>query len=75
MAQKAKKLTGVQFKIQRIQRSLDAMEVGRYAEFDIHYICDYLSWLAKFNKVPREVWVPLVEQATRILESGVCLLF
>lgn len=22
-----------------------------------------------------QVWVPLVEQATRILESGVCLLF
>lgn len=74
MAKKVERLSGVQRKVQRIQKCLDNIEVGRYSDLDIHAICDYLSWLAKFNKVPREVWQPMVEQATRIFESGVCLL-
>lgn len=54
----------------RIQRSLDALESGKYAEFDIHQCCDYIFWLQKWNKAPREIWEPMCEQATRILENS-----
>ncbi len=60
---------GVAKKVQRIKRSLDAIELGRYSELDIHQCCDYISWLAKFKKVPEETWHPLCEQATQILEN------
>ena len=60
---------GVAKKVQRIKRSLDAIEGGRYSELDIHQCCDYISWLAKFKKVPEETWRPLCEQATQILEN------
>ena len=60
---------GVAKKVQRIKRSLDAIEVGRYSELDIHQCCDCISWLAKFKKVPEETWRPLCEQATQILEN------
>lgn len=56
-------------RLQRIQRSLDAIETGQYSEFTISQCCDYIGWLAKWNKVTKEVWEPLCEQATRILDS------
>lgn len=58
-------------KIRRIKNSLDAIEAGRFSEFDIYQCCDYIGWLERFKKAPREVWLPLCEQATRILENGV----
>lgn len=59
---------GIVKKVQRVKQSLDAIEAGRYSELDIHRCCDYISWLAKFKKVPEETWRPLCEQATQILE-------
>lgn len=58
-------------RVRRVQRSLDALESGRYSEFDIHQCCDYISWLQRWNKVPRSVWEPMCEQATRILENNI----
>ena len=61
---------GIAGKVQRVKRSLDAIERGSYSAFDIYRCCDYISWLAKFKKVPKETWLPLCEQATRILDAG-----
>ena len=55
-------------KVERVQRSLDALEIGKYAEFDIHQCCNYIGWLARWKKVPEDVWKPMCEQAIRILE-------
>lgn len=65
----SKTKSGVEKKLERIQRSLDNIELGRYAEFNISYCCDYLAWCAKYKKVNENVWVPMVEQATRILKN------
>ena len=61
---------GVAKKVQRIKRSLDALERGSFSEFTIYQCCDYIAWLAKFKKVPEKTWRPLCEQATALLESG-----
>lgn len=56
--------------IKRVQRSLDKMEYGGGTpDFSIDKCCDYIAWLARFHKVPEEVWQPMCEQATRILEN------
>lgn len=57
-------------KIQRVQRALDAIERGTWSEFSISECCDYIGWLARFKKVSENVWKPMCEQATRILEEG-----
>lgn len=57
-------------KVKRVQRALDRLELGQYAEFTISQCCDYIAWLARFKKVPESVWGPMCEQATRILEEG-----
>ena len=71
----AKKITtnkknGVEKKLERIQCSLDNMEFGRYYELNISYCCDYLAWCAKYKKVNENVWLPMVLQATRILNNN-----
>lgn len=65
-----KKRNGVEKKLERIQRSLDNMELGRYFELDISYCCDYLAWCAKYKKVNENVWLPMVLQATSILNNN-----
>lgn len=57
-------------KLQRISRSLDAIENGKSHEFTLAQCCDYISWVAKWNKVPRSEWEPLCEKATKLLQSG-----
>ena len=55
----------------RVQRSLDRMENGGGSvEWTIDKCCDYIAWVAKYKKVPRNVWLPLCEQATRLLKEG-----
>lgn len=68
---KAKTTSGIDKKINRIRRSLDAIECGRYSELTYGYCCDYIAWLAKFKKVPESVWSPLCDQAVRIADSGI----
>ena len=55
-------------RLKRVQRSLDALEKGTFSEFTISECCDYIAWLQKWNKVPKEVWEPMCEQAIQILE-------
>lgn len=62
-------MTGVEQQVQRVKNSLRAIELGMYSEFTIDYCCNYISWLYRFKKVPRSVWEPLCDQATRILQS------
>lgn len=57
-------------RLKRVERSLDALECGRYSEFTLEQCCDYIAWIAKWKKVPNDVWVPLCEKATRILEGS-----
>ncbi len=64
---------GVAKKVQRVKQSLEAIELGRYSELSFGYCCDYIAWLAKFKKVPEEVWRPLCDHAQRILDSGILL--
>lgn len=55
-------------KIARIQKSLDAIEAGRFSDLTIEYCCNYIAWIARYNKVPRKTWEPLCKQATNILD-------
>lgn len=55
--------------VDRIKRSLDKIENGRYSELSIQQCVDKIDWLARWKKVPEDVWVPLCEQATRILDA------
>ena len=57
-------------KVKRVERSLDAIECGRYSELTLQQCCDYIAWIARWKKVPREVWAPLCEKATKILEEN-----
>ena len=57
-------------KVKRVQLALDRLERGAWSEFTIDQCCDYIGWLTRFKKVPEEVWGPMCEQATRILEGG-----
>ncbi len=61
---------GIMKKLQRIERSLDAIESGRYSELTLSQCCDYIAWVAKFKKVPRKTWLPLCERATQLLSLG-----
>lgn len=72
MKQKAKR-TGVENKIERVRRSLDAMACGRYPELRIDACCDYIAWLARFHKAPESVWLPLCQKATEILDGGMAV--
>ena len=60
---------GVEKKIDRIRQSLDAIERGRYHEFTLSECADYIAWLAKYKKAPREVWAPLCDQVTRLFNT------
>lgn len=64
---------GIAKKVQRVKKSLDAIASGQYSELSFDYCCDYIAWLAKFKKVPEEVWHPLCDQAQSILDSGILL--
>ena len=55
--------------VDRIKRILDKIENGRYSELSIQQCVDKIDWLARWKKVPEDVWVPLCEQATRILDA------
>lgn len=61
---------GVQNKIDRIERAIERMESGRRSfDYDAGQCADYISWVAKFNKVPRNVWEPLRDRLTRLFEE------
>ena len=64
------KKSGLARKVERMQIALDRIERGAWSEFTIGQCCDYIGWLARFRKVPEEVWGPMCEQAMRILERG-----
>jgi len=57
-------------KLQRIERSLDAIESGRHSEFTLFQCCDYIGWVVQFHKVPEKTWAPLCERVTRLLDLG-----
>lgn len=57
-------------KLKRVERSLEAIECGRYSEFSIFECCDYIAWVAKWKKYPEEIWLPLCEKVTELLELG-----
>ena len=54
----AQSTAGVTRKVDRIKRSLDALERGRFSEFTIYQCFDYIAWLAKVKKVPEKTWRP-----------------
>lgn len=54
---------------EQIEDCLSRIERGLYSTLNINQCCDYISWMAKFKKVPREVWEPLCDKATEILEA------
>lgn len=62
-------MTEINRKLNRIQRSLDAIESGRYAEFSASYCADYLSWCFRYHKEYRERILPMVDLLTKYFES------
>lgn len=68
IVKKVVKKSGVESKVERIQKVLDLYEFGGgIPDLDIMYCADYIAWLAKYKKVPRETWAPMADQVTRIL--------
>lgn len=57
-------------KVKRVQRALNQMELGKYHDLTLSQCCDYIAWLSRFKVAPAEVWEPMCEQATRLLEEG-----
>lgn len=60
----------VEARIDRIIRSLDAIEIGRYHEFSMQECADYIAWVAAFHKAPRSTWEPIAERITELFKSG-----
>ena len=63
------KQSGIERKIRRVDQSLTRMEHGRRGELTLSQCVDYIGWLARFKKAPPEVWTPLCERATAILDD------
>lgn len=61
------KKDGVERKVRRIYKSLDAIERGLYAEFSIDYICSQIDWLWKFRYITEEEMESLVNRAIEIM--------
>ncbi len=59
-------MTGVERKLARVQRSMDAMECGRFAELNASYCADYISWCYRYNKADRKVLSRMADQMTAI---------
>ena len=57
-------------KVKRVQTALDRIERGLWHDLTLSQCCDYIAWLSRFKVVPAEVWEPMCEQATRLLEEG-----
>lgn len=56
-------------KIERLYRSLEALSLGRYAEFDIYTCCDMISWLWKYRHITHEQMDDLTSLAIAIMEN------
>jgi hypothetical protein len=41
-------------RLSRVKRALLAHCLGNYAEMSVGACCDYISWLAKFRKLPQD---------------------
>jgi len=55
--------------VEKVQRSLDNIERGKWSELSIQQCVDKIDWIARWKKVPEDVWAPLCDQATRILDA------
>lgn len=54
--------------VEKVQRSLERIEQGRYSELTLYECADRIDWLAKWKKVPEDIWVPLCEKCTELLD-------
>lgn len=61
----------IEKKLDRIQRSIDALESGRYTEFSASYCADYLSWCYRFRRDYRQRVLKMVNQLTEVFEYGI----
>lgn len=68
-------MSGVEKKIKRVERSIDFMERGMRGELSASQCADYIAWVAKFHKVPKNVWEPLCERLTELFESDMDIYF
>ena len=57
-------------KWERIKASVDNIERGFRPEFTLDKCADYVAWVAKFGKVPREEWEPVCDRITELFETG-----
>ena len=55
--------------VERVERSLNNIERGRYSELTLFECAERIDWLAKWKKVPKEVWEPLCEKCTELLDA------
>lgn len=58
-------------KIKKITDSLDRLESGRYCDVSMSWICDQISWLAKFKYLQGESLNKLVDRTTELLDKGI----
>lgn len=62
--------TAISRKIDRISDNLDRIERGLHGDLSLSYCSDYISWVAKFKKVPREIWEPICDKITKMFQEG-----
>lgn len=63
-------MSGIEKRLDRISRSLFAIENGGYSEFTLHECADYISWIAKYRKVPESIWHPICDKIIYLLKNG-----
>ena len=55
--------------VERMKRRLDNIEIGKWSDLTLQQCVDKIDWLARWKKVPEEVWVPLCTKCTELLDS------
>lgn len=55
--------------VERIERSLKNIEQGKWSEFTLFECAERIDWLARWKKVPEDVWSPLCTKCTELLDA------
>ena len=58
-------------KWERVKESVRRIENGQRGEFALSRCADYVAWVAKFHKVPKNEWEPVCDAITELFELGI----
>lgn len=70
MVKTAKRRTGAENKLARIEKCLTAIENCRWSDLSLSYCIDYIVWCRKWKKITEEKFTELANRIIAIQESG-----